>query len=207
MIDDDGKTYYGLYSSKKFGMGPQSIGATHRGQKNSLTQPWKLAKPSYAAILSSDKHERRPKKTDVHVDNSICRPRFAPIDPIGLPQQTRQEPGISEDGNREQLLNLDNKELRGQRDALVLDGPCLRAPPLRLLKAPLTLQVPRAIKGRPSGAQGGQVAQTPTRRNREADREIRTEARGDQNTKKLPGSGWSDIERSRILERCGAELR
>ena len=50
------------------------------------------AKPSYAAILSSDKQERRTKRTDVNVDNCIRRPRSAPLNNIGLSQRPRQEP-------------------------------------------------------------------------------------------------------------------
>ena len=51
------------------------------------------------------------------------------------------------------------------------------------------------------------MAQAPVGRDRETDREVRTEAGRDKSLKKLPGTGWGDIERSRILERCGAELR
>ena len=67
--------------------------------------------------------------------------------------------------------------------------------------------MPRDIKGRALGKEGGQMAQTPVGRDRVTNREVRTETGGDKGLKKLPGTGWGDLERSRILERCGAELR
>ena len=80
------------------------------------------ANPSYSAILSSDKQERRPpRKTHVNVHNSFHRPCSAPLDDIiRLPAPTK-EPRITPDGHREQLLHFHDKKLR-RRDALVLDG-------------------------------------------------------------------------------------
>ena len=92
-------------------------------------------------------------------------------------------------------------------DALVLDGARLRAPTVRLLEAQEVLQVPRPIKGRPPGKEGGKMAQAPTGQHREADREIREETRGGAKPKKLPGSRWGDTQRALILERCNSELR
>ena len=54
------------------------------------------------------------------------------------------------------------------------------------------------------------MAQAPTRRDREANRQVRVqeEAGGNQKPKKLPRPGsWDDLERSQILKRCGSELR
>ena len=118
------------------------------------------SKPSYAAILSHDKEEGRHKnKTNVYFDNSVRRPRSAPIDDIGQPSTQQTEPRLPKDSDGKQLLNLHHKKLRGQRDALVLDGPRVRPPAVCMVEAPPILQVPRAIKGRPQGEEGGAMAQ------------------------------------------------
>ena len=78
----------------------------------------------------------------------------------------------------------------------------VRPPSVRVVEAPPVLQMPRAIKGRPQGEEGSTMAQVTAGRNRKTDRKVREEVGGDQEPKKLPGSGlWSELERNRILER------
>ena len=102
-------------------------------------------KPSYAAILSRDKEENTPRPANVHVNDWVRRPRSAPINPDDIETRTRQR-GTPEDGDGKHLQHIYNKELRRQRDALVLDGARLRNPALRLLETEKILQVPGPSK-------------------------------------------------------------
>ena len=159
LLDDEGKIYYrGRCFLRPVHQKKNKNEATVNRCYTTKTEEFadtamESTKPSYGAILSSDKAEGATPPTDVHVNDRARHPRSAPINSGKVSTRTRQ-PRIPEDSNRQHILNLHDKELRGQRNALVLDGPRLRTAPLRLLEAPPLLQVPRPIKGhtgRPNG--------------------------------------------------------
>ena len=162
-------------------------------------------KPSYSAILSRDKDDVTPQRSDVHVNDRVHRPCPEPVKTKR--EETRTRRREAEDRDREHLQHLYNEKLRGHRDALVLDGARLRAPTVRLVEAQEILPVPGSVDRGETRNQGSKMAQAPTRQPRKEDREVREETRGGAQPKELPGSRWGDAQRALILKRCNSELR
>ena len=136
-------------SRMKTGKGPQSIGATQRRQKNSLTQPWNQPSPHTPPFCPTTRKNEEPRGGRMSM-STIAFIVHA------------KEPRTTADSHRQQLLDFHDEKLRRQRHALVLDGPRVPPTPLRLVETPPLLPVPRPLKGRPQGVTGGKVAQAPT---------------------------------------------
>ena len=67
------------------------------------------------------------------------------------------------DSDRKQLLDLQHKELWRQRDALVLDGPHLRPPAVRVVQTAQVLQVPRPLQTGQKEQKASQMEPATTR--------------------------------------------
>ena len=90
LVDDDGKTYYRGRRFLRPVQHPKSqreatvFRCYTKETEEFADAAMEPVKPTYSAILSRDKQERRSRKknTDVHVNDRIYRPRSAAIDNI-----------------------------------------------------------------------------------------------------------------------------
>ena len=84
LVDDNGKTYYRGRRFLRLVQHLQGEATVFRCYTNRTEETADPAmepiKPTYSAILSRDKPEHKPKKTDVNVNVWIHRPLSAPID-------------------------------------------------------------------------------------------------------------------------------